>query len=88
MMNAHPTNTHSMITRSKRKNVEPDIAIVDVAPNRYIYFVFIALPLYSLFAIAHYFLLNNVGYNTAPALLYLFSGSFVYKSLLNQVNVQ
>jgi hypothetical protein len=83
-------NTHTMITRSKRKNVELDvaIAIVDVAPNRYIYFVFIALPLYSLFAIAHYFLLNNVGYNTAPALLYLFSGSFVYKSLLNQVNVQ
>ena len=87
MMNADFTNTHSMITRSKRKNVELDVSIVEVKPNRYIYFVFVALPLYSLFSIAYYFLLNNVGYNTAPALLYMFSGSFVYKSLLNHINL-
>ena len=84
-MNAHP-----MITRSKIKNVEVevDVAVSIVKPNRYIYFVFIALPLYSLFAIAHYFLLNNIEYNTMPAGIYLFRGSFAYGSLMNRINVQ
>jgi hypothetical protein len=80
-------NTHTMITRSKRKNVEAFIVSIE-KPNQYIYFVFGLLPLYSLFAIAFYFLVNNLGYNTVPALLYLFSGSFAYGSLMNQVNLQ
>jgi hypothetical protein len=81
-MNAHP-----MITRSKRKNVSTTI-VTEPKTNHYIYIVLGLLPLYSIFAIAFYFMVNNLGYNTLPAGIYLGFGSYAYGSLMNQVNVQ
>jgi len=68
-----------MITRSKRE-------IVKTPPNLYLYIVLGLLPMYSLFGIAIYFLVTNIGYNSVPALIYLFGGSFVYGSIMKQIN--
>lgn len=77
-------NAHSMITRSKRKNVSITL-VTEPKPNHYIYTIFVALPMYTLFTIAFYFLVNNIGYNTVPAGIYLFCASSAYVSLLKDI---
>ena len=81
-MNAHP-----MITRSKRKNVSTTL-VTEPKTNHCVYIVLGLLPLDSLFAIAFYFMVNNLGYNTLPAVIYLGFGLDTYGSLMNQINVQ
>lgn len=79
-MNAHP-----MITRSKRKNVSTTTLVTEPKPNNCLYFVLGIFPMYTLFTIAFYFLVNNLGYNTVPAGIYLFCGSSAYVSLLKDI---
>jgi hypothetical protein len=77
--NTHPTNTHHMITRSKRE-------IVKTPPNLYLYIGLGVLPMYSLFGIAIYYLVTNIGYNSVPAFIYLFCGSYIYGSIMKEIN--
>jgi hypothetical protein len=74
-----------MITRSKRKNASTTTLVTEAKPNNYLYTIFVAFPMYTLFTIAFYFMVNNIGYNTVPAGIYLFCGSSVYASLLKDI---
>lgn len=52
----------------------------------YIYIIFGVMPMYVLFVISFYFMATNIGYNTIPAILYLWFGLGIYMVMMKQIN--
>jgi len=46
------------------------------------------MPLYTLFGIAFYFLVANIGYNSIPAVLYLGVGAAMYGAIMKTLIYQ
>jgi hypothetical protein len=78
------TNVHAMRTRSKREEIHD----YHKSTHYYPYIVLGLLPLYTLFGIAFYFLVANIGYNSIPAVLYLGVGAAMYGAIMKTLIYQ
>jgi hypothetical protein len=78
------TNVHAMRTRSKREEIHD----YHKSTHYYPYIVLGLLPLYTLFGIAVYFLVANIGYNSIPAVLYLGVGAAMYGAIMKTLIYQ
>ncbi len=83
-MNTTTKNVHTMITRSKREELHD----YHKSTHYYPYIVIGLMPLYTLFGIAVYFLVANIGYNSIPAVLYLGVGAAMYGAIMKTLIYQ